>query len=70
VTASAEDLIVLKAVADRDQDWVDIRGVIERQQDRLELDYILRELTMLCELKEDSSPLERLEVMRRQADQD
>ncbi len=70
VTTSAEDLIVLKAFADRDRDWVDIRGIIERQGNRLEWDYIVRELTALCELKEDTGAPERLQAMRRQADQD
>ena len=31
VTCSAEDLVVLKAFADRAQDWLDIEGVIVRQ---------------------------------------
>lgn len=69
VTASAEDLIVLKALADRDKDWVDIRGVMERQGNRLVWEYIVRELTPLCELKEDLSALERLKSLRGQADQ-
>jgi hypothetical protein len=30
-TCSAEDLIVLRAFADRSKDWVDIEGVIIRQ---------------------------------------
>jgi hypothetical protein len=30
-TCSAEDLVVLKAFADRPQDWLDIEGVIVRQ---------------------------------------
>jgi hypothetical protein len=63
-TASAEDLIVLKAFADRDQDWVDVRGIIERQGNRLEWDYITHELTTLCDIKEDLGPLERLEVLK------
>jgi hypothetical protein len=70
VTASAEDLIVLKAIADRDKDWVDIRGIIERQGEQLEWDYIVRELTTLCELKEDAGPLEHLKALRKEADQD
>jgi hypothetical protein len=39
---SAEDLIVHKAVAGRPQDLLDIRGVVFRQQDRLEPAYIRR----------------------------
>jgi hypothetical protein len=66
VTASAEDLIVLKAFADRDQDWIDVRGVVERQGKRLDWDYIIHELTILCELKEDEGPLQQLRTIRSQ----
>jgi hypothetical protein len=63
-TASAEDLIVLKAIADRDQDWVDIRGILERQGSRLDWDQVLSELSALCELKEDTAPLQHLQTLR------
>jgi hypothetical protein len=66
VTASAEDLLVLKTVADRERDWVDIRGIIIRQSDRLDWTYIRRELATLSELKEDEGMVERLEALRRQ----
>ena len=45
LTCSAEDLIVLKAFADRDQDWLDIEGILFRQKGLLDWDYILTELT-------------------------
>jgi hypothetical protein len=64
-TASAEDLIVLKAFADRDSDWVDVRGIIERQGKRLEWDYITHELTGLCDLRGDAGPLERLASLQK-----
>jgi hypothetical protein len=35
-TCSAEDLIVLKAFAGRDKDWLDIEGIILRQGDSLD----------------------------------
>src|SRR5437016_6140097 len=35
-TCSAEDLIVLKAFAAREKDWVDIEGVIIRQTDAID----------------------------------
>jgi hypothetical protein len=68
VTASAEDLIILKAFADRDQDWLDVRGIIERQGGRLDWDYVTRELTILCELKEDKGSLEKLRAIRSQSE--
>jgi hypothetical protein len=64
LTASAEDVIVLKAFADRGQDWGDIRGIIAVQGNKLDWNQIVRDLTGLCELKEDSTPLEKLEKLR------
>lgn len=67
VTASAEDVVVLKAFAGRDQDWSDIRGILERQA-RLDWTYILRELSGLKGLKEDTDPVGRLEALRQQTE--
>lgn len=53
VTCSAEDLIVLKAFANRMQDWLDIEGVIVRQGSILDRSLVLDELGPLLELKED-----------------
>ncbi|HXH71102.1 MAG TPA: nucleotidyl transferase AbiEii/AbiGii toxin family protein [Pyrinomonadaceae bacterium] len=47
---SAEDLIVLKAFADRMRDWADIESVIVRQQ-KLDWHYIIEQLAPLVELK-------------------
>lgn len=69
VTVSAEDLIVLKAFADRDLDWRDIRGVIARQGRRLDWKQIRRDLEMLCELKDDSTPVTKLAAMRQHVEQ-
>jgi hypothetical protein len=60
-TCSAEDLIVLKAFAGRDQDWVDIRQIVERQTSaRLNESLILEEVEPLLQLKDDSDALARL----------
>src|SRR5260370_28647007 len=64
VTASAEDLVVLKAFAGPDQDWIDVRGILARQGAGLDWRSIFRGLGLLCELKEDRSSLERLQAMR------
>ena len=53
VTCSAEDLIVLKAFANRMQDWLDIEGVIVRQGANLDRSLVWEELGPLLELKED-----------------
>ena len=53
VTCSAEDLIVYKAVAARPRDLEDIRTVIMRQVQRLDIDRVRRWLRVFAELKED-----------------
>lgn len=59
-TCSAEDLIVLKAFANRGRDWMDIEGIFLRQESRLDSTYIVEQLTPLCELKEAPEILARL----------
>jgi len=61
ITCSAEDLIILKAFADRAKDWMDIEGIIMRQGRRLKTDYILRELKPFCEVKDSPEIMRRLE---------
>lgn len=60
-TCSAEDLVVYKAFAGRDQDWADIDRILARQRGKLDLDRIRSELSPLLELKEDLRPAARLE---------
>jgi len=64
VTCSAEDLVVLKAFAGREQDWLDLRGILAAQQSRLDWDYIDRHLLPLCELKDDLQAPRRLAELR------
>ena len=64
-TCSAEDLVVLKAFADRPQDWLDIEGVVVRQGRLLERSLVLAELRELLTLKEDLSALTALERVLR-----
>jgi len=60
LTCSAEDLIIFKAFAGRDQDWIDIEGVTLRQHHRLDVGVIWQELIPLLELKEDEQAGPRL----------
>ena len=60
LTCSAEDLIVLKAFADRAQDWIDVRGIIVRQKEQLDIEYIFKHLAPLSELKESAEILDNL----------
>ncbi len=59
-TCGADDLVVLKAFAGRDQDWVDIRTIATRKSRELDTDLIFRELAPLLELKEDTETEQRL----------
>jgi len=61
---TAEDLIVMKAFAERDRDWLDIGGILTRQEDRIEWQTVWDELTPLCELKESPQILDRLARLR------
>jgi hypothetical protein len=63
-TCSAEDLIVMKAFADRDRDWVDVQGIVLRQQNQLDWPYIENQLTPLCELKNAPGILEKLKKIK------
>jgi len=67
-TCSAEDLIVMKAFADRPKDWVDVEGVVIRQAGRIDWDYIHAQLAPLAELKEAPEILVDLDRRRRELD--
>ena len=63
-TASAEDIIVMKTLAGRAHDWKDIEGIIARQRDKLDWDYVHRWLDPLLELTEMPERGEELEGLR------
>ena len=63
ITCSAEDLIVLKTFADRARDWTDVEGIIIRQGNSLDVDYIIKELTPLCDLKEAPEIVDKLQKL-------
>jgi hypothetical protein len=62
-TCSAEDLIVFKAFAGREKDWLDIEGIAVRQRGRLDERLIWTELTPLLELKEAPEAADRLRAV-------
>jgi len=66
-TCSAEDLLVLKAFASRDQDWADVKAVVACQADQLDWNYIEHQLRPLCEAKDAPDILVRLAGVRREA---
>lgn len=63
-TVSAEDLVVLKAFANRDRDWVDIAGIAAQQGPALDWDAVVARLGPLVALKEDPEILSRLAALR------
>jgi hypothetical protein len=63
-TASAEDIIVMKAIAARAHDWRDIEGIIVRQGRQLDWDYIGRWLDPLLEIMELPERGEELQALR------
>jgi len=66
-TCSAEDLIVFKAFAGREKDWLDIEGIALRQGERLDEPLIWAELEPLLELKEAPQDASRLRMLLRRA---
>lgn len=64
-TCSAEDLIVHKAFANRDKDWLDIAGIAARRRAHLDREQIWAELSPLLELRDDPSIEPRLQKLLR-----
>ena len=65
-TCSAEDLIILKAFADRPRDWSDIESVLLRTGHQLAWETVENELPPLCDAKEAPHILPRLASLRTQ----
>lgn len=65
-TCSAEDLIVLKAFAERSKDWSDIEGIIMKSGKDLNMGYILKQLKPLCQAKEAPEVMEKLQNIFRE----
>lgn len=63
-TCSAEDLIIYKAFADRTRDWADIEGILIRQKNNPDWDYIEKHPRPLCELKESPHIIQKLQSMQ------
>lgn len=62
---TAEDLIVMKAFASREQDWRDVRMTIVRSgAGALDWNYIQRQLKPLAEAKEAPEIMDQLEALR------
>lgn len=63
-TYCAEDLVVLKAFADRPQEWIDIESVLVRQRRTLDWRMIHEEFQPLLELRGTPEQLDALLKLR------
>jgi hypothetical protein len=63
LTCSAEDLVVFKAFAGREKDWLDIAGVVARQGQKLDRRLVWREVSPLIELKGAPEHAHRLRAL-------
>lgn len=63
LTCSAEDLVVHKAFAGRDRDWLDVEGIVIRQGDALDGDLVCTELAPLAELKGSYDTVDRVQAL-------
>lgn len=64
-TCSAEDLIVLKAFAERPRDWLDIEMIAVRQKKKIDWKLVLREIEPLSKLKEAPEIIKKLRRLSR-----
>jgi hypothetical protein len=64
LTCSAEDLIVLKAFANRPRDWGDVETIVARQRAALDWKYVFQQLEPLCQVKEAPAIVDRLRHLR------
>ena len=60
---SAEDLVVLKAFANRPRDWSDVEGILLRQKGKLDEPYMLTQLGELASTKPDQPIVKNLQAL-------
>ena len=64
--ATAEDLIIQKAIANRDKDWLDIEALLREQFDNLDTAYIDEWLVQFAEVLDNPTLIEKYQnVFRR-----
>jgi predicted nucleotidyltransferase len=63
-TCTPEDLIIHKAISEREKDWGDIEGVLARQGKRLDQAYIMDWLTQFAQVLERPELLLRYQDLR------
>ena len=63
--STAEDLIIHKAISERERDWDDIKGVLARQVDRLDQGYILDWLSQFAQALERPDLVQRYQDLQK-----
>jgi hypothetical protein len=61
---SAEDLVVMKAFAARDRDWIDVESILTRQGSHLDWQLVESELQLLVALRDETALPARLLSLR------
>lgn len=62
---TAEDLIIHKAISERDKDWLDIDGVLDKEGQRLDQKYVMLWLEQFAEALERPQILQRYRSLLR-----
>ncbi|HEX9975308.1 MAG TPA: nucleotidyltransferase [bacterium] len=63
---SPEDLIIHKAIANRDKDWVDIEGVLIEQVKKIDIEYVEKWLSQFADALEKPEILNRFLMLFKQ----
>ncbi len=61
---AAEDLIIHKAIAAREKDWIDIEGILTRQRGRLDQEHILNWLDQFAQALDRPEIVTRYQQLR------
>jgi hypothetical protein len=59
-----EDLIIHKAIAAREKDWIDIEGILARQRGRLDQEHILNWLDQFAQALDRPDIVTRYQGLR------
>jgi len=60
-----EDLVIYKAISEREKDWFDIEGVLNRQGKALDQDYIIEWLNQFADALQRPELVQRYRALRR-----
>ncbi len=63
---SPEDLIIHKAIANREKDWLDIEGVLIEQENKIDIEYIEKWLSQFADALEKPEILNRFLMLFKQ----